>query len=500
LIVGAGFAGLGMAIRLKQTGVDDFIILERAGSLGGTWRDNRYPGCACDVESHLYSFSFELNPDWSRAYAPWHEILAYLERTTDKYGIRPHIRFDEAVTRAVFDERTGVWTVETSRGRSLRTRALVACAGPLTRASYPDIPGLDVFRGKVMHSAHWDPAYSVAGKRVAVIGTGASAIQIVPAIAPEVTRLDVYQRTPAWIVPKLDGPISPRAQRLYRDVPVLQRAVRDAIFVRHELLGTGFFVNPRINAFLSRIAVRHMKRHIKDPALQKKLIPSYIMGCKRVLPSNDFYPALARDNVELVTDGIERISERGIVSKDGREREVDAIVLATGFQAAEAMAPFEVRGLGGRDLRELWREGGEAYLGTTIAGFPNAFMIVGPNVGLGHGSMIFMIEAQVRYTLGALQVMRERGLKMIAVREDEQTRYNRAIQARLSRAVWSVGGCVSWYKTRTGKNTTLFPGYMTEFWARTRRFDPAPYELVELVERHERREQKARSSEKASLL
>jgi cation diffusion facilitator CzcD-associated flavoprotein CzcO len=477
LIIGTGFAGIGMAIRLKQAGIDDFLLVERAGDVGGTWRDNHYPGAACDVQSHLYSFSFEPNPAWTRDFAPQREILDYLVRCTDKYGVRPHIRFHTEIVSASFDERGGRWQVRASGGRTFRARVVVSACGGLSRPSLPDIEGIESFAGTTFHSARWDHSVPIEGKRVAVIGTGASAVQIVPAIAPRVGRLFVYQRTPPWIVPKPDGPISPLAQRVFRRAPALQRVARQALYWQKEVFAVGFVVDPRVMKLLEPIARSFLRRSVRDPELRATLAPSYAMGCKRILPTNDYYPAIQRDNVEVVTAGIDAIVPSGIRTKDGLTRELDAIVLATGFQAAEQVAPFEVRGRGGHELNDVWRDGAEAYLGTTVAGFPNLFLIVGPNTGLGHSSMILMIESQVQYILSCVQTMRERGIETVEVREDAQRRYNAGIHARLAKTVWA-SGCTSWYKTRTGKNTTLWPGFTFEFRLRTRRFQPRDYELV----------------------
>jgi cation diffusion facilitator CzcD-associated flavoprotein CzcO len=477
VIIGTGFSGLGMGIRLKQAGIRDFVILEQASGVGGTWRDNHYPGAACDVESHLYSFSFEPNPGWSRTFAGQAEILAYLEGCADKYGLRPHIRFDTAAVGASFDERTGIWTVETSRGERLTARILVSAIGGFSSPSYPDIPGLASFEGKVVHSARWDDSYPLEGKRVGVVGTGASAIQIVPSIAPKVSQLHVFQRTPPWIVPKLDRPIPEEEQQRFRRVPLLQRFARARQYALRELFAVGFVENPALLRFASRFAVRYMKASVRDPALRAKLVPSYTMGCKRVLPSNDYYPTLTRENVELVTEGIREIRPGSVVTADGRERPLDALVLATGFTVAEFVLPFPMTGRGGRDINEAWRDGAEAYLGTTVSGFPNFFVIFGPNTGLGHNSMIYMIESQLNYAMSAIEAMRARGLKLVDVRPDAQARYNERIHARLTKTVWNTG-CTSWYRTKSGKNTTLWPGFTFEFRLRTRRFDPADYELV----------------------
>ena len=478
VIIGSGFAGLGMGIRLKQAGIHDFTILEQGEGVGGTWRANRYPGAACDIPSHLYSFSFEQNPDWSRSFAAQGEILGYLERCADKYGLRPHLRFGATVTGASFDEGTGLWEVRTSDGQTRRARYVISGCGGLSRPSLPDLPGLGAFEGKTFHSARWDASYPLEGKTVAVIGTGASGIQLVPRIAPTVGLLHLFQRTAPWILPKADHPISPRAQAWFRRAPALQRLARRAIYWRNELFALGFIVDPRIMRLAEREALRYLEASVADPALRARLTPRYTIGCKRVLLSNDYYPALQRENVELVTSGIEEVRARSIVTVDGKERPVDAIILSTGFQAAEAAAPFEVRGRDGRDLDGAWREGAEAYLGTTMAGFPNLFLIVGPNTGLGHNSMVFMIESQIAYVLHAIETIKARRLKLVDVRPAVQAAYNQRLHRRFDGTVWKTG-CKSWYQTRTGKNTTLWPGFTFEFRLRTRRFDPADYELVD---------------------
>jgi cation diffusion facilitator CzcD-associated flavoprotein CzcO len=477
VIIGAGFAGLAMGIRLKQAGIENFTILERASAVGGTWRENHYPGAACDVQSYLYSYSFEPHADWTRMFAPQAEILAYLERCVERYALGPHLRFDTSVESATFDERRGVWSVRTAAGAVIRARVVVSGCGPLNRPALPEIPGLASFAGTTFHSSRWDHAYPLDGKTVGVVGTGASAIQIVPSIAPRVGRMHLFQRTPPWIVPKPDRAISPRTQALFRRFPALQRAAREAIYWQRELFALGIVYEPRAMKLLQKLALRYLAASVPDPALRAKLTPDYLMGCKRILPTNDYYPALQRANVEVVTDGIREVSPRGIVTRDGTERPLDALVLATGFEASESLAPFAVCGRRGQDLNTAWRRGAEAYLGTTAAGFPNLFMIVGPNTGLGHSSMILMIESQVQYVLDCVRTMRARGLKLVDVRPEVQTRYNARLQARLARTAWA-SGCKSWYQTRDGKNTTLWPGFTFEFRFRTRRFDAENYDVV----------------------
>ena len=476
VIVGTGFAGLAMAIRLKQSGIDDFIVLEQAGGVGGTWRDNHYPGAACDVQSHLYSFSFEPNPKWSRMYAPQKEILDYLEHCTDKYGIRPHIRFRCGVKGATFDEQSGTWSIETTSGETLHARVIVSGCGGLSRPSVPELPGLEEFQGKSFHTARWDHSFDFSGKRVAVIGTGASAIQVVPELAPKAASLRVFQRTAPWIMPKPDRMITPREQALFARFPFLQTLARLGIYWRNELFATGFIYETRILKLAEKLALKYLHKRVPNEALRQKLTPHYAMGCKRVLISNDYFEAVSRSNVDVVTAGIDRVTEKGIRTRDGVEHEFDAIVLATGFQAAEACAPFALRGRGGRDLNTEWRNGAEAFLGSTVTGFPNLFMIVGPNTGLGHTSMVFMIESQVQYALSAIETMRARDLKAVEVKRGAQSRYNERLHSRLGGTVWA-SGCNSWYQTSSGKNTTLWPGYTFEFRLRTRTFDPRDYEV-----------------------
>jgi cation diffusion facilitator CzcD-associated flavoprotein CzcO len=477
LIIGSGFAGLGMAIRLEQAGLSSFLILERADDVGGTWRDNRYPGAACDVESHFYSFSFEPNPNWSHMFARQGEIWAYIQGCVEKHRLRSRIRFGATVSRARFDETAQIWDVETADGRKFRARMLVAGCGGLSRPVVPDIAGLDAFTGVKFHSARWRDDYAFEGKKIGVIGTGASSIQIVPELAKRAERLYVFQRTPPWVMPRPDREITPREKAVFKRAPVLQSLTRSAIFWRRELYALGMIVDPRIMRLGQKLALRNLHRGIKDPELRRRLTPDYVMGCKRILLSNDYYPALARTNVELVTDPIDRVTAGGVLGASGVERELDALVLATGFEAADQLAPFEILGRGGKSLDDAWREGFEAYRGTAIAGFPNFFMIVGPNTGLGHGSMIFMIEAQIEYILKGIQAMRDQGAGVAEVRREAQRRYNDAIQERLDRTVWARGGCSSWYKTKTGKITTLWPGFMWQFSRMMQTFDAGSYVL-----------------------
>jgi cation diffusion facilitator CzcD-associated flavoprotein CzcO len=475
VIVGAGFAGLCMGIRLKQAGMNDFVILERRDHIGGTWYDNSYPGAACDVESHLYSYSFEPNPAWSRQFGPQEEILHYMEHCVDKYKLAPHIRLSTNVDRAVYDEQQARWQITATNGDSYSARIMVTCSGGLSEPSLPDIKGIDTFRGDLFHSARWDRNYDLTDRRVAVIGTGASAIQIVPAIAGRVRSLDLYQRTAPWILPKKDKEISGFRKAMYTYLPFMRKLYRSRLYWRNELMAIGFVVNPGVMRLGGKIVIHHLNSSIKDETLRKKLTPQFVLGCKRILLSNEYYPALQRPNVHLITDSIQEITPEGILTRDGVEHEVDTIIMATGFQAAEGVLRYEVKGKGGLDLNDAWRDGAEAYLGTSISGFPNMYIVVGPNTGLGHSSMILMIEAQVGYIMQALTAMREKGARSADVKKEVEKQYNEEIQAKLTKSVWQSGGCMSWYQTKSGKNVTLWPGFTFTFMNRTRHFEPDKY-------------------------
>ena len=476
IIIGSGFAGIGMAVAFKQAGLHDFVILERAQDVGGVWRDNSYPGAACDVPSHLYSFSFEPNPNWSRTFAPQAEIHAYLRHCARKYALAPHIRFGAEVAHAQYDEPHSVWRVTLADGTTLSAALLISGTGQLSRPAFPNLPGMETFKGHTFHSAHWDHGYALSGKRVAVVGTGASAIQFVPQIAPKAGRLDLYQRTPPWILPKPDREVSRAEHWLFRHLPFTQKLMRTGIYWMLESRVLGFVVNPKLMKAVELMARRHIKRRIADPILRDKVTPDYTIGCKRVLVSNDYYPSLTRQNVDVITTGVARIEPNAVVTTDGTRREVDCLIFGTGFHATDPFPRGAVLGTGGVDLVDAWGGGAEAYLGTTVAGFPNFFMVVGPNTGLGHSSMVFMIESQVAYVVDALKSMRAHRVAAIDVRPDVQRRFNDGLQKRLAHAIWSEGGCVSWYlDPKTGKNTTLWPGFTWQFRRATAHFRLADY-------------------------
>lgn len=477
VIVGTGFAGVAAAIRLRQAGITDFVILEKSDRTGGTWRDNTYPGCACDVPSYLYSYSFEQNPDWSRMFAPQPEIRDYLRHCIDKYGLAGHIRFGQEMTSAVFDDPSATWEILTAQGDSYRARAVVAGLGPLHIPRYPDIEGLDSFRGTTFHSAQWDHEHDLAGERVAVIGTGASAVQFVPQIREVASRVDVYQRTPSWIVGKPDRRIGAFERGLYRRLPAAQRIVRNALYWMLELRALGFAVHPRFMKPLELQARRHIAKQITDPALREQVTPSYEMGCKRMLISNDYYPALAADDVELITDGIARVTPDGVVDSDGNEREVDTIIYGTGFDVVENLTRAKIVGRDGVELAEAWEENGaSAHLGINVAGFPNLFLIIGPNTGLGHTSMIYMIERQVEYIVKALQAIDRRGDDYADVRPETERAFTTKVRSKLSGSVWE-SGCSSWYLDDQGRPVTVWPYFTFKYWADTRRFREDDYEF-----------------------
>ena len=480
-IIGAGFAGIGTAIRLRQSGIDSFTLFERAGEIGGTWRDNTYPGAACDVPSHSYSLSFAPNPGWSRRFSPSVEIQSYLLGLVERWRLRPRIRLGTEVVAARFDEERGLWTLETRRGESALARVVVSCVGGLVDPALPEIPGLGSFAGELFHTARGNHACELAGLRVGVIGTGASAVQVVPEIAPRVAKLSVFQRTPAWVVPRLDRAYSERARRLYARFPLLLRASRFFQQAASELRGPMIFLDaPRLSALGERMSLRHLHAQVRDPALREKLLPHFQFGCKRILVSDDYWASFERENVELVTDPIGRIAPAGIETRDGRLHELDAIVLATGFQVGLAKAPFPVRGRGGRSLDESWSRGAVAYKGMSVSGFPNWFILMGPNTGPGHTSVLIYTEAQIEHVLGAIRRLRRDRLAFVDVRQDVQDRYEAGIQRRMRRMVWS--GCRSWYLSEDGSNHSLYPGFASEYALRARRFRPRDYALARFAE------------------
>jgi cation diffusion facilitator CzcD-associated flavoprotein CzcO len=479
LIVGAGFAGLGMAIHLRKAGMESFLIVEKGGEVGGTWWYNRYPGCACDIPSHLYSFSFERNPDWSRMYAGQAEILDYLKACAKGYGVAGRVRLNTPLREARWDEARGLWRAVVGNGSVIEARVLVSGMGALHVPRFPEIQGMERFRGPAFHSAEWDAGAPLAGRRVAVIGTGASAIQIVPALAPEVGRLHLFQRTPAWVLPRPDHPISDRTRRWFRRAPLLSRLFRSFIFWSLELRVGGFLKGGWQRRLGARMAHQHLESQVPDQALRAALTPHYEFGCKRVLISSDFYPALLRPNVELVTAAIAEIREHSIVTADGVERPADAIVYSTGFRVTEMLGGICVYGRGGAELHDVWRDRIAAYLGITVPGFPNFFMLLGPHTGLGHNSVVLMIEAQVGYVMSCLKLMRRRGAAAVDVKAERLKSFMDEMRARLPKTVWESGGCKSWYQDqRTGESPAIWPGSVVEYQRRTKTASAEDYQFI----------------------
>ncbi|NWG46676.1 MAG: NAD(P)/FAD-dependent oxidoreductase [Alphaproteobacteria bacterium] len=466
-ILGAGIAGLCMAIGLARAGHRDFILFEKDGDLGGTWRDNVYPGAACDVPSHLYSFSFAPNPDWSHVYASQPEILAYIRAVAGEYRIGPHIRFNTPLVSAVFDEGRSVWVLTEDCGARHEADIFIAGSGQLNAPLIPDLPGLESFRGPAFHSARWDHACDLAGKRVAVIGTGASAVQFVPAIAGTAAQVDVYQRTPPYVIPRKDRPYTRFEKAMFRRLPWLQRLYRDFIYWRLDLNFQAFRAGTRFAEKMRQRALDHLAEQVADPALRAALTPDYPVGCKRVLISDDYYPALQRPDVALLTAPIERITPGGVVTRDGSERPADVIIYGTGFRTLDFLAPVRILGAGGAELHARWRDGAQAYYGMTVAGFPNFFLLYGPNTNLGHNSIIFMIECQCRYVLACLAEMRSKGWARMEVRPEAEAAFNAELQNALAETAWA-GDCRSWYKSPSGRIVNNWSGSTADYARQTR--------------------------------
>ncbi|WP_035719899.1 flavin-containing monooxygenase [Gordonia shandongensis] len=481
-IIGAGFSGLGAAIKLIQEGVDDFVVLDRGRDFGGTWRDNVYPGAACDVPSHLYSYSFALNPQWSRSYSHQPEIHRYINAVADEHGVAGHTLFGTEVTHAEWDEDTHRWNLRYTRDgeqHTMTARNLVGAVGPLCEPNLPDIDGIDEFGGTIVHSARWDTDYDFAGKRVAVIGTGASAIQIVPQLGRVVGHMDVYQRTAPWIIPRNERPYLGVENWAFKHVPGLQAAIRGGIYTFNEAVAAGMTYAPKALKPVEALCRANIFRGIRDPELRKAVTPAFAVGCKRILKSNDWYPTLDRDNVDLVTSGIDRITPTGIVTADGTVRDVDVIVVATGFHVTDSPVFDTIVGAAGESLAQVWdREGMAAYKGAFVHGFPNMMLLIGPSTGLGHTSMVYMIESQLNYLVDYIRTVRDRGLARVDVSKSAQDAFNTDVQHSLRRSVWVTGGCASWYQDHNGNITVLWPGFTFVFRNQTRRFDIAAYDVA----------------------
>ena len=475
-IIGAGFAGIIAALHLQRSGRHDFIIFERAQAVGGTWRDNIYPGCACDVPSPLYEIASDPNPTWSRLFSPQPEILAYMREVVQRHGLEVHIRYQADIVHAAFDEVAGNWTLTDRQGRRAVLKTVIAALGPLNRPKWPAIPGISEFQGKAFHTSAWDAAYDLSGKRVAIIGTGASAIQVVPAIAPIVGQLTIFQRTAAWITHRNDHPVSEGQKRRYQRFPSMLRLLRNFIYELLEFRGKLFMGNRFIQKFVTRQCLKKLAREVHDPETRRKLTPNYQLGCKRILASDDFLPSFNRPNVQLVSDSIAAITPTGLRTADGREYELDALIFATGFEAADITTDAEIIGLGGRELFAQWAKTGmEAHRGTTFSGYPNLTYLLGPNTGLGHSSVLHIMESQMPYILQYLDRIDALGPHgYLDVRPEAQAAYNAELQARFKGTVWE-SGCKSWYLNAQGKNVALYPRLTREFRKRMATLDLESY-------------------------
>jgi len=479
LIVGAGFTGLGAAIKLTEAGLggdDEIVILERSDRVGGTWRDTSYPGAACDIPSLLYSFSFAGNPTWSRAYSPAAEICDHIEEMADRFGVRRHIRFNTEVTGLTFDERAGVWTVSAGRSR-FRARTVVLASGPLPDSSFPAIRGLETYTGHKIHSARWDHNYDFTGKKVAVVGTGASAVQIIPKLVERAGFVKVFQRTPGWVIPRLDVAIPPVVQELFTKLPAAQQLARQALFWGHEVSATALVWDTPLSGLVARLGKAHLRATVRDPWLRRQLTPDFTPGCKRMLVSSDYYPALQRDNCKLIDWPIATMSPAGIRTCDGVEHHLDAVVFATGYDVHLTGPPFPVTGIAGRKLADEWTGGAQAFKSIQAHGYPNLFFMTGPNSGPGHNSLLVYVEGQLDYVVRAVAAIREANLRYLDVRDDVQHRHNEAIQRRLSKTTW-MSGCHSWYLTADGFNAAMYPGFATQYRRQMRDFRLTDYHAV----------------------
>jgi len=477
-VIGTGFSGLGMGIRLKKAGLSNFRIFEKASDVGGTWRDNTYPGCACDVRSQLYSYSFEPYAEWSNAYAAQGEILQYIRFVAQKYGMYPYMQFNAEVVKAVFDETRGIWTISLKSGETVLARNVVAAPGPFAEPAQPKIEGLSSFKGETIHTARWDHSVDLTGKRVALIGTGATGVQVGPAIAPIVSHLTVFQRTPNWIMPRPNRDLTDAEKQDRREHPYKMKLNRLGNYWFNE--ATAPFLILRYDAFKSvpaNFSRSYLERKVKDPELRAKLTPNYKFGCKRVLVSSDWYPTLQRDNVALETNGIQRITSTGIRTTDGTLHKVDVIIFATGYMVRSTGAPFEIRGIGGEVLGERWKDGAEAFDGITTHGFPNFYFLVGPFTGPGHTSVIAYAEAQIDYVWQAVELRRKLDLKYLTVKPDVEAHFIHLMDRLSEHTVWK-SGCASWYLSPNGRNNTLYPGFNAEYRLRVARFNPASYQMI----------------------
>jgi cation diffusion facilitator CzcD-associated flavoprotein CzcO len=476
-IIGAGFAGIGAAIRLKDRGITDFVVYERDTRVGGTWRDNTYPGAACDIPSRLYSYSFAPNPDWSHTYSGSAEILRYIEGMVDRAGIEPHIRFEHTVTGVVYDKAAGEWTVSIAGRDPVRARAVIVASGPLANVSLPDIPGIETYEGKKIHSARWDHEYDFAGKKVAVVGTGASGVQIVPELVKIADSVKVFQRTAGWVLPRYNSTTADWLKDIYKTVPLAEKLMRSAWFWGHESVALGVVWDTPFTRLVEAVSRANLRAQVKDPWLRRQLTPDFSAGCKRLLMTSDYYPALQADNCKLITWPIARLSPKGIRTVEGIEHRFDAIVFATGFDVSKTGTPFPITGVDGRVLAAEWSRGAYAYRSVAVSGYPNLYFTFGPNSGPGHSSALVYMEAQIDYITEAIGKLLQFGWKALDVRPEVQARYNEQIQRRLQSTTWN-SGCQSWYLTEDGFNATMFPGFATQYVNQLKALDLRDYRIT----------------------
>lgn len=480
VIVGAGFAGLGMAVRLIQAGITDFAILERGEQVGGTWRDNTYPGAACDIPSLLYSYSFVQNPNWSRAYSGSDEILAYINGIVEQFDLKRYIRFGTNVTGMTFDDDAGLWTTTTEGGHDVMARAVIVASGPLANASFPAIKGIETYEGHKIHSARWDHDYDMTGKKVGVIGTGASAVQIIPELVKQADFVKVFQRTPGWVMPRANFRHAAWAQNLFEKMPASQTAARQAWFLGHEAMALGLVWNTPFTSVVQAVSKRHLRSQVKNPWMRRQLTPDFRAGCKRMLMSSDYYPALQADNCKLFTWPIATLSPAGIRTADGVEHKLDAIVFATGFDVSKKGTPIPITGRDGRSLAEEWSTGVHAYKSISVSGYPNMFFTFGPNSGPGHNSALVYMEKQIDYAVNGIKTILEGNLKSMDVRKNIQDTYNRDLQKRLAKTTWN-SGCSSWYLTEEGFNGTMYPGFATQYARQMANLNLEDYERIPMT-------------------
>lgn len=478
VIIGAGFGGIAIAIRLIQANIHDFIILEKAHNVGGTWRENQYPGAACDVQSHMYSLSFAPKKDWSKRYAEAPEIFDYIQDLVEEYALKRYIQFNHQVTSATYNDQTFKWSLILQNGAQIESQFVIFASGPLHVPQIPNIKGIEKFKGEVFHSAHWNHQYNLNNKNVASIGTGGSAIQYIPEIAPKVNQLYVLQRTPAWVIPRDERTYNGLDQKLFKQFEWYRKLHRARLYWSNESRVVPI-VKPKIMKYGQKLAESFIRFQVKDAQTAQKLIPTYIMGCKRILISNKYFPTFNRDNVKLITDAIQELTENSIIMQDGKEYKIDCLIYGTGFITDPRiyLKSFECYGCNGIDLKEAWKDGAESYYGICTKGFPNLFQLLGPNTVLGHNSVIFMIESQVNYIVQLINLVSKTQTQAIVVREKTQDQFNQTVQQKLQGTVWQ-SGCISWYQQDGGKNFSLWPTYTWKYWLETRKVNPVDYHLL----------------------